>query len=81
MAKLLNFGKAVQRAGVSRDRLNEAIKSGRLPAVRGGWPGKPTTIQLDDFQAWCISEGLAMPVVAGERLERSRPADLAGLMQ
>jgi hypothetical protein len=70
MAETLNFREAVQRAGVSRQRLNEAIKSGRLPGTRGGGPGKPTTIQLEDLQAWCVSEGLAMPVEAGERLER-----------
>jgi hypothetical protein len=69
MADTLNFGEAVQRAGVSRHRLNEAIKSGRLPAVRGGGPGKPTTIQLDDLQAWCLREGLAVPLDTGERLE------------
>jgi hypothetical protein len=70
MAETLNFGEAVQRAGVSRQRLNEAIRSGRLPAVRGGGPGKPTTIQLDDLQAWCLREGLAVPLDTGERLER-----------
>jgi Recombinase len=70
MAETLNFGEAVQRAGVSRQRLNEAIRSGRLPAQRGGGPGRPTTIRLEDLQAWCLSEGLAMPVEAGERLER-----------
>jgi hypothetical protein len=73
MAETLNFREAVQRAGVSRQRLNEAIRSGRLPATRGGGPGKPTTIQLEDLQAWCVSEGLAMPVAAGERLERLPP--------
>jgi len=70
MADTLNFGEAVQRAGVSRHRLNDAIKSGRLPAVRGGGPGKPTTIQLEDLQAWCLREGLAVPLDTGERLER-----------
>jgi hypothetical protein len=70
MAETLNFGQAVQRAGVSRQRLNEAIKSGRLPATRGGGPGKPTTIQLEDLQAWCMREGLAIPVERGKRLER-----------
>jgi hypothetical protein len=70
MAETLNFREAVQRAGVSRQRLNQAITSGRLPAVRGGGPGKPTTIQLEDLQAWCIREGLAIPLEAGERLER-----------
>jgi hypothetical protein len=74
MAETLNFREAVQRAGVSRQRLNEAIRSGRLPATRGGGPGKPTTIQLEDLQAWCVSEGLAMPVAAGERLERLPPS-------
>jgi hypothetical protein len=70
MAETLNFGEAVQRAGVSRQRLNEAITSGRLPAVRDGGPGKPTTIQLEDLQAWCLHEGLAVPLDTGERLER-----------
>jgi hypothetical protein len=74
MAETLNFGEAARRAGVSRQRLNQAIRSGRLPAVRGGGPGKPTTIQLEDLQAWCLSEGLAMPVEVGERLERLPPA-------
>ena len=74
MAETLNFREAVQRAGVSRQRLNEAIRSGRLPAARGGGPGKPTTIQLEDLQAWCVSEGLAMPVEASERLERLPPS-------
>jgi hypothetical protein len=73
MAETLNFGEAARRAGVSRQRLNQAINSGRLPATRGGGPGKPTTIQLEDLQAWCLSEGLAMPVEAGERLERLQP--------
>jgi Recombinase len=74
MAETLNFGEAVQRAGVSRQRLNQAINSGRLPAARGGGPGKPTTIQLEDLQAWCLSEGLALPVETSERLERLPPA-------
>jgi len=80
MADTLNFREAVQRAGVSRQRLNEAIRSGRLPAARGGGPGKPTTITFEDLQAWCVSEGLAMPVEAGERLERSHAPELTGLM-
>jgi hypothetical protein len=80
MAETLNFGEAVQRAGVSRQRLNQAIRSGRLPAVRGGGPGKPTTIQLEDLQAWCVSEGLAMPVEASERLERSQPSAIADMI-
>jgi hypothetical protein len=70
MAETLNFGAAVKRAGVSRHRLNQAITSGRLPAIRGGGPGKPTTIQLDDLQAWCLREGLPIPLDTGERLER-----------
>jgi hypothetical protein len=70
MAERLNFGQACQHAGVSRQRLNEAIRSGRLPAERGGGPGKPTYICLEDLQAWCVSEGLAMPVEALERSER-----------
>jgi hypothetical protein len=40
----------------------------------GGGPGKPTTIRLEDLQAWCLSEGLAMPVESGERLERLPPS-------
>jgi hypothetical protein len=60
MVEILNFREAIQRAGVSRQRLNEAIRSGRLPADRGGGPGKPTTIRLEDLQAWCLSEGLAV---------------------
>jgi hypothetical protein len=80
MAETLNFREAVQRAGVSRQRLNEAIRSGRLPATRGGGPGKPTTIRLEDLQAWCRSEGLAMPVEASERLERTPPPALAHMM-
>jgi hypothetical protein len=80
MAETLNFREAVQRAGVSRQRVNEAIRSGRLPATRGGGPGKPTTIRLEDLQAWCQSEGLAMPVDATERLERSQPPALAEMM-
>jgi hypothetical protein len=80
MAETLNFGEAVQRAGVSRQRLNQAIRSGRLPAVRGGGPGKPTTIQLEDLQAWCVSEGLAMPVEASERLERSQLPAIADMV-
>jgi hypothetical protein len=74
MAETLNFREAVERAGVSRQRLNEAIRSGRLPATRGGGPGRPTTIQLEDLQRWCVSEGLAMPVETGEHLERLPPS-------
>jgi hypothetical protein len=70
MAETLNFGEAVKRAGVSRHRLNQAITSGRLAAIRGGGPGKPTTIQLDDLQAWCLREGLPIPLDTGEHLER-----------
>jgi hypothetical protein len=81
MAETLNFREAVQRAGVSRQRLNEAIRSGRLPAQRGGGPGRPTTIQLEDLQAWCVSEGLAMPVEAGERLERLAPSAMMERLQ
>jgi Recombinase len=76
MAERLNFREAVARAGVSRQRLNEAIKSGRLPAVRGGGPGKPTYIDIEDLQAWCAREGLAMPVESLERSARLRPEDL-----
>ena len=46
MAERLNFREAVARAGVSRQRLNEAIRSGRLPAERGGGPGKPPILSL-----------------------------------
>jgi hypothetical protein len=81
MAETLNFGEAVQRAGISRHRLNQAITSGRLPAVRGGGPGKPTTIQLEDLQAWCLSEGLAMPVEMPARLERSGGPELVTLIR
>ncbi len=70
MADMLTFGEAVQRAGVSRQRLNRAIHTGRLPGERGGGPGKPTRVKLEDLQAWCASEGLSMPVAA-ERPERS----------
>jgi excisionase family DNA binding protein len=80
MVETLNFGEAAQRAGVSRERLNKAIRSGRLPATRGGGPGKPTTIRLEDLQAWCLSEGLAMPVDANEGLERSQPPAVAEMM-
>jgi helix-turn-helix protein/recombinase len=80
MAETLNFREAVQRAGVSRQRLNEAIRSGRLPAQCGGGPGRPTMIRLEDLQAWCVSEGLAMPVETSERLGRLHPAAIAGLM-
>jgi hypothetical protein len=80
MAETLNFGEAAQRAGVSRQRLNQAINSGRLPATRGGGPGKPTTIRLEDLQAWCVSEGLALPVETSERLERSQLPAIADMM-
>jgi hypothetical protein len=76
MAERLNFRQACQQAGVSRQRLNQAIASGRLPAERGGGPGKPTYINLEDLQAWCVSEGLAMPLEALERSERLKPEDL-----
>jgi hypothetical protein len=81
MAERLNFREACQRAGVSRQRLNGAIKSGRLPAERGGGPGKPTYINLEDLQSWCVSEGLAMPVEAVERSERSTSNELPLLME
>src|SRR6266511_4214882 len=71
MADMLTFGEAVQRAGVSRQRLNRAIHTGRLPAERGGGPGKPTRIKFEDLQAWCASEGLPMPVELAERPERT----------
>jgi len=77
MAELLTFGEAVQHAGVSRQRLNRAIHSGRLAAERGGGPGKPTRIRFEDLRAWCASEGLSLPVEANvrlERAERSMPA-------
>jgi hypothetical protein len=80
MAERLNFREACQHAGVSRQRLNEAIRSGRLPAERGGGPGKPTYIRFEDLQAWCASEGLAMPLEALERSERANPTEAAGLM-
>jgi len=37
-------------------------------------------IQLVDFQAWCVSEGLALPVEMSERLERSQFPAIADLM-
>jgi hypothetical protein len=77
MAERLNFREAVARAGVSRQRLNEAINSGHLPAVRGGGPGKPTYIHIEDLQAWCTREGLAMPVESIDRSERLSPQTLA----
>ena len=76
MAERLNFRQACQQAGVSRQRLNQAIASGRLPAERGGGPGKPTYINREDLQAWCVSEGLAMPLEALERSERLQSEDL-----
>jgi Recombinase len=81
MAERLNFGQACQHAGVSRQRLNEAIRSGRLPAERGGGPGKPTYIRLEDLQAWCVGEGLAMPLEGIERAERPSPQELATFLQ
>jgi excisionase family DNA binding protein len=71
MTELLTFGEAAQRAGVSRQRLNRAIHTGRLPAARGGGPGKPTRIRFEDLQVWCKSEGLPMPINRMERAERS----------
>lgn len=71
MADMLTFGDAVQRAGVSRQRLNRAIHTDRLPAARRGGPGKPTRIRFEDLQVWCVSEGLPMPVDTMERSERS----------
>ena len=81
MAERLNFREACQQARVSRQRLNEAIRSGRLPAERGGGPGKPTYINLEDLQAWCVSEGLAMPMAAIERSERPNPEELTAFLQ
>lgn len=69
----MNFREACDLAGVSRQRLNAAIVSGRLPATRGGGPRKPTPIRLEDLQAWCTSEGLAIPLEALERSERLTP--------
>jgi Recombinase len=80
IAERLNFREACQHAGVFRQRLNQAIASGRLPAERGGGPGKPTYIKLEDLQAWCVSEGLAMPLEALERSERLRPEDLTAFV-
>jgi Recombinase len=77
----LNFREACEHAGVSRQRLNQAIASGRLPAERGGGPGKPTYIDLADLKAWCVSEGLAMPVEAIERSERLKPEDMTAFLQ
>jgi hypothetical protein len=81
MAERLNFREACQQAGVSRQRLNEAIRSGRLPAERGGGPGKPTHIQLEDLQAWCVSEGLPMPLEALERSERLKPEEFTAFLE
>jgi excisionase family DNA binding protein len=64
---VLTFSEAARRAGVSRQRLNRAIHLGQLPAQRGGGPGKPTRIRLEDLQAWCSSEGLAVPIAPAER--------------
>jgi excisionase family DNA binding protein len=75
MAELLTFGEAVQHAGVSRQRLNRAIHSGRLAAERGGGPGKLTRIRFEDLRAWCASEGLSLPVEANVRLERAERAE------
>jgi hypothetical protein len=71
MADLLTFGQAVQRASVSRQRLNRAIHNGRFPAECCGGPGKPTRIRFEDAQAWCASERFSLPVKVTERLERS----------
>lgn len=83
MAVGLNFTEAVSHAKVSRQRLNQAIKDGRLPAQRGGGPGRRTTILLEDLQAWCASEGLPIPAEMGERLERLqlRPEDLTTFLE
>ena len=81
MVERLNFREAVARAGVSRQRLNEAIRNGQLPAERGGGPGKPTYIYLEDLQTWCASQGLAMPVEALERVERLTPGDITAFFQ
>jgi hypothetical protein len=80
VAERLNFRAACQHAGVARQRLNEAIRSGRLAAERSGGPGKPTYIRLEDLQAWCASEGLAMPLAAIERSQRLKPEDLTAFL-
>jgi Recombinase len=36
---------------------------------------------LADLQAWCVSEGLAMPVEAIERSERLKPEDMTAFLQ
>jgi excisionase family DNA binding protein len=85
MAEFLTFSEAARQAGVSRQRLNRAIHLGHLPAQRGGGPGKPTRICLEDLQAWCAREGLAVPVAPSERSDQT-PAlvaqpDVAALME
>src|SRR5919205_899923 len=82
--EILTFSEAVRRAGVSRQRLNRAIQLGHLPAQRGGGPGRLTRIRLDDLQAWCQGQGLAVPVESQAHLERAETSlptvDLTALM-
>jgi hypothetical protein len=60
-------------------RLTPALERGdRLrPSASRAWrgPGKPTSIRQEDLQAWCTSEGLAIPLEALERSERSERSE------
>ena len=52
-----------------------------MPAERGGGPGKPTYIELEDLQAWCAGEGVAVPIASLERSERLTSDDLMVFFQ
>lgn len=57
---ILNLTEAAKRVGVSRGRLYRAIESGRLDAMPGGGPGKPTMVSREALQraGFPVSEAL-----------------------
>lgn len=68
----LNLTEAAKLARVSRGRLYRAIEDGRLEAMPGGGPGKPTMLSREALQTFCQREGLQIPeaVTVAERSER-----------
>ncbi len=69
--EILNLTEAAKLAGVSRGRLYRAIETGRLDAMPGGGPGKPTMVTREALRRAGFPVSEASEVRVERSMERS----------